>query len=199
MQEGTVFYSTDNIVTYFVMQNGSSSSPKLHKLVRAAKLLELRLGCRIEVVHVPGCLMIVQGMGGLSQGMWIAPKRLLQSSLDESMLTLEVVPFSPVFGEWLLKLTGHQPWKRTITTLGFPIGTGVLSLNSCSFGLRPLNWDDSLSVTSWTAGWNEPMKPPPFSLSLAFCNVTGAICQNSSLILAPSIPPSSHRIVDSSR
>jgi hypothetical protein len=111
MENETVFYFTDNIVTYFVMQNGSSSSPELHKLVRAAKLLELQLGCRIEVVHIPGRLMIVQGTDGLSQGMWIAPERLLRSSLDESMLTLEAVPFSPAFGEWLLKLVGYRPWK----------------------------------------------------------------------------------------
>jgi hypothetical protein len=111
MENETVFYFTDNIVTYFVMQNGSSSSPELHRLVRAAKLLELQLGCCIEVVHVPGRLMIVQGTDGLSRGMWIAPERLLRSSLDESMLTLEAVPFSPAFGEWLLKLVGYRPWK----------------------------------------------------------------------------------------
>jgi hypothetical protein len=110
MRGGTVFYFTDNIVTYFVMQNGSSASPELHKLVRAAKLLELQLGCRIEVVHVPGRLMIVQGTDGLSRGMWISPERLLRSSLDESMLTLEAVPFSPAFGDWLLRQCGHYPW-----------------------------------------------------------------------------------------
>jgi hypothetical protein len=109
MKGGTVFYFTDNIVTYFVMQNGSSSSTELHKLVRAAKLLELRLGCRIEVVHVPGRLMIGQGTDGLSRGMWIAPERLIRSSLAESMLTLESVPFSPIFGEWILKMTGYLP------------------------------------------------------------------------------------------
>ena len=110
MKGGTVFYFTDNIVTYFVMQNGSSTSPRLHKLVRTAKLLELQLGCRIEVVHVPGRLMIVQGTDGLSRGMWIAPERLLRSSLDESMLTLEAVPFSPAFGDWLLEKCGYYPW-----------------------------------------------------------------------------------------
>jgi hypothetical protein len=90
------------------MQNGSSSSTELHKLVRAAKLLELELGCQIEVVHVPGRLMITQGTDGLSRGMWIAPERLFRSSLDESMLTLEAAPFSPAFGKWLLNLTGYH-------------------------------------------------------------------------------------------
>jgi hypothetical protein len=112
MKGGTVFYFTDNIVSYFVMQNGSSSSPELYKLVRAAKLLELKLGCRVEVVHVPGRLMIVQGTDGLSRGMWIAPERLLRSSLDESMLTLEAVPFSLALGQSLLQLAGYRPWTQ---------------------------------------------------------------------------------------
>ena len=110
LRRGTVFYFTDNIVTYYVMQNGSSSSPELHKLVRAAKLLELKLGCRIEVVHVPGRLMIVQGSDDLSRGMWIDSERLLRSSLDESMLTLEAVPFSANFAQWVLSLVGYHPW-----------------------------------------------------------------------------------------
>jgi hypothetical protein len=108
LQGGTVFYFTDNLVTYYVMQNGSSSSPELHKLVRAAKLLELQLQCRVEVVHVPGKLMIIQGTDGLSRGIWIAPERLFRSSLAESLLTLEAVPFSPIFGTWLLHLCGYS-------------------------------------------------------------------------------------------
>jgi hypothetical protein len=42
--------------------------------------------------------------------MWIDPERLLRSSLDESMLTLEAVPFSPSFANWLLQLLGYPPW-----------------------------------------------------------------------------------------
>jgi hypothetical protein len=49
---GTLFYFTDNMmVTYYIVHN------------RKIKIIELRLGCRLEPIHVPGRLMIVQGTG----------------------------------------------------------------------------------------------------------------------------------------
>jgi hypothetical protein len=62
----TMFYFTDNLVMYYVIQGGSSASPELHKLALHTKLLELELGCHLEVIHVPGTLMIRQGTDGLS-------------------------------------------------------------------------------------------------------------------------------------
>jgi hypothetical protein len=55
----TLFYFTDNLVTYFAVQGGSSESPGLQSLVCQIKLLELRLGCLLEVV---------QGVGMIDQG-----------------------------------------------------------------------------------------------------------------------------------
>ena len=86
------------------------------------KLLKLQLGCRIEVVHSPGRLTIVQGSDDLSRGTWIDPERLLRSSLDESMLTLEAGPFSTSFAKWLLSIVGYYPW-----TLYHQHHTGVLN------------------------------------------------------------------------
>jgi hypothetical protein len=57
----TVFYFTDNSVTYFAVSSGSSTSPHLQDLVRRIKLLELTPGCLLEVVHVPGVVVIDQG------------------------------------------------------------------------------------------------------------------------------------------
>ena len=90
------------------MQNGCSSSPELHKLVRAAKLLELQVRCTIEVAHVTGRLMIVQGSDDLNRGMWIDSEHLLRSLLDGSMLTLEAAPTTSA--QWLLLLVGYHPW-----------------------------------------------------------------------------------------
>ena len=50
--------------------------------------------------------MIIQGTDGLSSGMWISPDRLLWSSVEESRMTLEPVPFTPVFGAWALRQVG---------------------------------------------------------------------------------------------
>jgi hypothetical protein len=65
-----VFYFTDNEVTYNICKKGSSKTLSLHLLVQQLKALELALGCRLEVIHVPGTTMITQGTDGFSRGVW---------------------------------------------------------------------------------------------------------------------------------
>jgi hypothetical protein len=65
-----VFYFTDNEVTYTICKKGSSKTLSLHLLVQQLKVLERALGCRLEVIHVPGTTMITQGTDGLSRGIW---------------------------------------------------------------------------------------------------------------------------------
>jgi hypothetical protein len=98
VEGGTLFYFTDNMVTYYIVHNGSSTSPSLHALIRRIKILELRLKCRLEPIHVPGRLMIQQGADGLSRGIWVSADHLLRSSVEESRLTLGPVPFTLVLG-----------------------------------------------------------------------------------------------------
>ncbi len=69
LQSATLFYFTDNLVTYYIVSGGSSSSPELQKLIRRLKYLKLALGVRLEVVHIPGKHMIDQRMDGLSRGL----------------------------------------------------------------------------------------------------------------------------------
>jgi hypothetical protein len=63
-----IFYFTDNMTTYCVVQNGCLHNPRLHELVRAFKHIEMDLQCQVEVVHVPGTTMIGQATDGLSRG-----------------------------------------------------------------------------------------------------------------------------------
>jgi hypothetical protein len=63
-----VFYFTNNKVTYNTCKKGSSKTLSLHLLVQQLKALELDLGCRLEVIHVPGTTMIIEGVYGLSRG-----------------------------------------------------------------------------------------------------------------------------------
>jgi hypothetical protein len=65
-----VFYFTDNEVTYNICKKESSKTLSLHILVQQLKALELALGCRLEVIHVPGNTMITQVNDGLSRGIW---------------------------------------------------------------------------------------------------------------------------------
>jgi hypothetical protein len=67
----TVFYFTDNSTTYWIACRGSSGSPELHKLIESIHLLELDMGIHLELVHVPGLLMIEQGTDALSRGVWM--------------------------------------------------------------------------------------------------------------------------------
>ena len=103
---GTLFYFTDNSSVYFIITGGSSKSPELHKLARQIKTLEIELGCRLETIHVPGLLMIVEGTDGLSRGMWLAPSRLTRSSIMESSLALGGTCYSPALGKWALEAVG---------------------------------------------------------------------------------------------
>jgi hypothetical protein len=87
----TVFYFTDNSTTYWICQAGCSATPALHSLATAIKLLELELGCQLQVVHVPGLVMIMQGSDALSRGVWVTP---FQQTMDQRALTAAV--FAPL-------------------------------------------------------------------------------------------------------
>jgi hypothetical protein len=109
----TFFYFTDNIVTYYIVSSGASPSPLLHRLIVEIKTLELELDCQIEVVHVPGTSMIVQGTDGLSRGVWVTP---LHDPINQNRLLAEVfapIPFSPSLGSWMINnlyLHPSTPW-----------------------------------------------------------------------------------------
>ena len=63
-----LLYFTDNMVTYDVFRKGSSKSTPLWRLFLQIKLLEIELNCLVQVIHVPGTTMIIQGTDGLSRG-----------------------------------------------------------------------------------------------------------------------------------
>ena len=71
----TVFYFTDNLVTYYVVNNGSARNPRLQALIYEIKALEHALGCFLEVVHIPGTTIIQQGSDDLSRGLWLSTRR----------------------------------------------------------------------------------------------------------------------------
>jgi hypothetical protein len=90
LQRATLFYFTNNSTTYWVCSSGSSQSPALHLLVEQIKLLELELNIELQVVHVPGVVMIQQGTDGLSRGIWASE---LHPYANQQQLTASV--FAP--------------------------------------------------------------------------------------------------------
>ena len=112
---GIMFYFTDNLVTYYIVQGGSSSSTELHKLIRMIKQLESRLGCQVEVIHVPGKLMIRQGADGLSRGIRVTPERMERSTFLEASRVLSAVPYNPAWMIWAfhqLPVIHALPWRH---------------------------------------------------------------------------------------
>jgi hypothetical protein len=94
----TLLYFTDNMTTYHVTMSGSSKSPRLHELVKRIKVMELQLGCHLEVIHVPGTTMIRQGTDGISRGVWLSP---IHAHQDSTSLMTDL--FAPVrFNEQLI-------------------------------------------------------------------------------------------------
>ena len=115
LRHGILFYFTDNLVTYYIVQGGSSSSPELHKLIRMIKQLENQLECQVEVVHVPGRLMIRQGADGLSRGIRVTPDRIERSTFLEASCVLSAVPYNPAWMIWAfhqLPVIHALPWRH---------------------------------------------------------------------------------------
>lgn len=81
----------DNSATYWIMTNGSSRSPELHKLIQLIRLRELELRIQLVVIHVPGLVMILQRTDGLSRGIWFSP---LHHGLSQQDITASV--FAPM-------------------------------------------------------------------------------------------------------
>jgi hypothetical protein len=107
-----VFYFTDNEVTYSICKKGSSKTLSLQMLFQKLKALELILGCRLEVSHVPGTTMITQGTDGLSREI-----RENCFNTDFKSFTVEVLlPAFPYLSltKWALIhigiYEGYTPW-----------------------------------------------------------------------------------------
>ena len=97
VQGSTLFYFTDNSTTYWISSNGSSKNSKLHLTLEQIRSLEVKLGCHLNVVHVPGLLMIQEGTDGLSRGIWINP---WHETISRDQLLSHI--FSPLPVNWEL-------------------------------------------------------------------------------------------------
>jgi hypothetical protein len=123
----TVFYFTDNLTVYWISSLGSSKSPKLHRLIESICILELCLGYHLQVVHVPGLLMIQQGTDGLSRGIWMTALEGLSDTCRLTQAVFDPLPFDPYLVQEyvnLLPAIHHpdrawlhcdwaQPWQPT--------------------------------------------------------------------------------------
>jgi hypothetical protein len=125
LDQGTVYFFTDNSTVEAALYKGTSKSPKLHALVMRIKLLETQYGIQILVSHVSGKRMIAEGGNGDSRGSlnegvmagktWLSFVPLHLSALERSSTFLEWIrswmgPELETLGpdDWFQK--GHEIW-----------------------------------------------------------------------------------------
>ena len=156
-QGTTVFYFTDNSTTYWVAASGSSPSPELHKLATAIRLKEVALGCHLEVIHVPGLVMIQQGADSLSaEGFGSHPSTqtcLLRRSHRQYLHLFHLMGTS-------CRSMSTYSHRGIIHTVGGSVvggtnngGPSEFSIG-CQYGIRRLRWHGKSSASCWSAGQN---------------------------------------------
>jgi len=131
----TIFYFTDNFVTYCIVSSGASSSPELHFLIEQIRLLELDLNCTLVAVHVPGRVMIEQGTDALSRGVWVSPFHHAIHHREINTAVFAPLDFDPRLVDSLINrfqlpephwihYSWTRPWEATkvfdICTVWFP-------------------------------------------------------------------------------
>jgi hypothetical protein len=89
------------MVTYYIVSGGSSASPELQKLLCRIKYLELVLGIRLEVVHIPGLHMIDQCTDGLSRGIRFAGGRLKRTPEAETLRIFQGMLATELSLQWV--------------------------------------------------------------------------------------------------
>jgi len=105
-RDTTLFYFTDNLVTYYITQGGTARNPDLQALIYSIKRLEQALGCMLEVVHVPGTTIIDQGADDLSRAVWLSTHREYISAHDLIPQLFAGVSLAPA---WESMLFSHIP------------------------------------------------------------------------------------------
>ena len=114
------------MVTYDICRKSSSKSPRLLSLIRDIRLFELQLGCSLEVIHVPGAVMIMQGSDGLSRGM--LPSRLsIRSSVDLLRELFRPAVPSDALLSWMFEAVNVLPLPRDPDLWSFHTDTSTWS------------------------------------------------------------------------
>jgi hypothetical protein len=168
----TVFYFTDNSTTYWIGSSGSSPSPRLHKLIEEIRMLELELGLHLEIIHVPGFIMIWQATDSLSRGIWMTP---LQALEDPNLLTRAI--FDPLpFDSALVDFYCNMIPQRGLLPPGTP----------WEYRHWELDWDASTCFDRCTVWF-----PPPELARQVICFILEAWVERplttSALIFVPRV------------
>ena len=167
-RDTTLFYFTDNVVTYFVVNNGSSRNPQLQALIYSIKALEQALGCMLECVHIPGTSIIDQGSDDLSRAVWMSEHR-------------SYIPASVLIPRLFEGVRLHQDWISTLRRAVPTIRAGPLVLR---------RWDSDLdgsSIFDRCTVWAPPVEMADGVLAAVLTAWTERPATTSAVFLLPRV------------
>lgn len=119
------FLFTNNSTSESCFYRGSSSSKLLHDLVLRLRLLEMRYGMTIHVIHVSGRRMIAQGTDGCSRGSLLGGVMAGANMLDFIDLGRPAHERHPPLLDWIRDWTS-LPTLKPLTPEGwFERGHGI--------------------------------------------------------------------------
>ena len=119
------FLFTDNSTAESCYYRGSSSSKLLHALVLRLRLLEMKYGLLIHVIHVSGKRMIAQGIDGCSRGSLMEGVMAGEDMLSFVDLEKSALERCPALTDWIREWTGIQDLKPLTPEGWFEEGHGI--------------------------------------------------------------------------
>jgi len=120
------FLFTDNSTTEMCYYKGSSSSRTLHDLVLRLKVLEMRHGMHLHVIHVAGKRMIAQGTDGCSRGSLLEGVMAGRDMLSYVDLDKSAFERFPPLLDWLREWTGEKSLEPLAPEGWFVEGHGIV-------------------------------------------------------------------------
>jgi hypothetical protein len=153
-----VFYFTDNSTVYWISSSGSSASPRLHALIEDIRLLEMKLGCHLQVIHVPGLVMIQQGADILSQSIWMTALQGLGDSTGLIQAVFDPANFDPdLVASYLtfIKVSNYtnRNWRHCDWRLPW---NPTIVFDRLTVWSPPRKSPDKSSLLSWKLGSKKP-------------------------------------------
>jgi hypothetical protein len=120
------FLFTDNSTAESCYYRGTSSSKLLHSLVLRLRMLEMKYGMLIHIIHVSGTRMIAQGTDGASRGSLMEGVMAGQDMLSFVDLAKTSVERHPPLLDWVRSWTGIDSLEPLTPEGWFEEGHGIV-------------------------------------------------------------------------
>ena len=125
LRDCELFLFTDNSTTESCFWRGSSHSPKLHQLVVRLRLLEMKQGLQIHLIHVSGKRMIAQGTDGCSRGFLMEGVMAGRNMLEFVDLHKSACERHPPLLDWIRSWTQRRSLEPLTPEGWFTDGHGI--------------------------------------------------------------------------